>query len=31
MAFTAANGRTQTALSDINITPLVDEIGRAHA
>jgi biopolymer transport protein TolR len=26
MAFTAANGRTQTALSDINITPLVDVV-----
>src|SRR5438045_9390385 len=24
MAFTAANGRTQIALADINITPLVD-------
>ena len=24
MAFTASNGRTQTSLSDINITPLVD-------
>jgi len=24
MAFTAANGRTQTTLADINITPLVD-------
>lgn len=26
MAFTAANGRTQTALSEINITPLVDVV-----
>jgi len=26
MAFTSANGRTQTALSDINITPLVDVV-----
>ncbi len=26
MAFTAANGRTQSALSDINITPLVDVV-----
>jgi biopolymer transport protein TolR len=26
MAFTAANGRTQTSLSDINITPLVDVV-----
>src|SRR3977135_285953 len=26
MAFTAANGRTQTSLSDINITPLVDDV-----
>jgi biopolymer transport protein TolR len=26
MAFTAANGRTQTAISDINITPLVDVV-----
>ncbi len=26
MAFTASNGRTQTALSDINITPLVDVV-----
>lgn len=26
MAFTASNGRTQTSLSDINITPLVDVI-----
>ena len=26
MAFTAANGRTQSSLSDINITPLVDVI-----
>jgi len=26
MAFTTANGRTQTALSDINITPLVDVV-----
>ena len=26
MAFTAANGRTQMALSDINITPLVDVV-----
>jgi biopolymer transport protein TolR len=26
MAFTAANGRTQTALADINITPLVDVV-----
>src|SRR5881397_1199385 len=26
MAFTAANGRTQIALSDINITPLVDVV-----
>ncbi len=26
MAFTAANGRTQTALSDINVTPLVDVV-----
>ena len=24
MAFTASNGRTQTSLSDINITPLID-------
>src|SRR5476649_3069302 len=26
MAFTADNGRTQTALADINITPLVDVV-----
>ena len=26
MAFTAANGRTQIALADINITPLVDVV-----
>src|SRR5476651_576392 len=26
MAFTAANGRTQLSLSDINITPLVDVV-----
>jgi biopolymer transport protein TolR len=26
MAFTAINGRTQTSLSDINITPLVDVV-----
>jgi biopolymer transport protein TolR len=26
MAFTASNGRTQTAMSDINITPLVDVV-----
>ncbi|MEO8727273.1 MAG: biopolymer transporter ExbD [Acidobacteriaceae bacterium] len=26
MAFTASNGRTQTALSEINITPLVDVV-----
>jgi biopolymer transport protein TolR len=26
MAFTSANGRTQSALSDINITPLVDVV-----
>ena len=26
MAFTATNGRTQTSLSDINITPLVDVV-----
>ncbi len=26
MAFTAANGRTQTSLSEINITPLVDVV-----
>jgi biopolymer transport protein TolR len=26
MAFTANNGRTQTALADINITPLVDVV-----
>jgi biopolymer transport protein TolR len=26
MAFTATNGRTQTALADINITPLVDVV-----
>jgi len=26
MAFTAANGRTQTSLADINITPLVDVV-----
>jgi biopolymer transport protein ExbD/biopolymer transport protein TolR len=26
MAFTAANGRTQTAMSDINVTPLVDVV-----
>src|ERR1700675_3275400 len=26
MAFTAANGRTQSALADINITPLVDVV-----
>jgi biopolymer transport protein TolR len=26
MAFTAANGRTHTSLSDINITPLVDVV-----
>ncbi len=26
MAFTSANGRTQTALADINVTPLVDVV-----
>jgi biopolymer transport protein TolR len=26
MAFTASNGRTQTALADINVTPLVDVV-----
>ena len=26
MAFTAPNGRTQVALADINITPLVDVV-----
>ena len=26
MAFTASNGRTQTALAEINITPLVDVV-----
>lgn len=26
MAFTAANGRTQTSMADINITPLVDVV-----
>jgi biopolymer transport protein TolR len=26
MAFTTANGRTQTGLADINITPLVDVV-----
>jgi biopolymer transport protein TolR len=26
MAFTGANGRTQTSLADINITPLVDVV-----
>ena len=26
MAFTAANGRTHTSLSDINVTPLVDVV-----
>jgi biopolymer transport protein ExbD/biopolymer transport protein TolR len=26
MAFTTASGRTQTALSDINVTPLVDVV-----
>jgi biopolymer transport protein TolR len=26
MAFTSSNGRTQTALADINITPLVDVV-----
>jgi len=26
MAFTSANGRTQTSLSEINITPLVDVV-----
>jgi biopolymer transport protein TolR len=26
MAFTAADGRTQTSMSDINITPLVDVV-----
>src|SRR6202142_4343198 len=26
MAFTSANGRTQSALADINITPLVDVV-----
>ena len=26
MAFTAANGRTQTSIADINITPLVDVV-----
>jgi biopolymer transport protein TolR len=26
MAFTAANGRTQTSLSEINVTPLVDVV-----
>ena len=26
MAFTAANGRTQSSISDINVTPLVDVV-----
>jgi biopolymer transport protein TolR len=26
MAFTASNGRTQTSISDINVTPLVDVV-----
>ena len=26
MAFTSANGRTQTSISDINVTPLVDVV-----
>ena len=26
MAFTASNGRTQTSMSDINVTPLVDVV-----
>jgi biopolymer transport protein ExbD/biopolymer transport protein TolR len=26
MAFTSSNGRTQTAMSDINVTPLVDVV-----
>src|ERR1700691_3078081 len=26
MAFTSPNGRTQTALADINVTPLVDVV-----
>src|SRR5437773_10000808 len=26
MAFTSANGRTQTSLSEINVTPLVDVV-----
>ena len=26
MAFTASNGRTQTSIADINITPLVDVV-----
>ena len=26
MAFTSTNGRTQTALADINVTPLVDVV-----
>ena len=26
MAFTTSNGRTQTAIADINITPLVDVV-----
>ncbi|MGC2543575.1 MAG: biopolymer transporter ExbD, partial [Candidatus Sulfotelmatobacter sp.] len=26
MAFTSSNGRTQSALADINITPLVDVV-----
>src|SRR6202007_3315575 len=26
MAFTAANGRTQSSIADINITPLVDVV-----
>ena len=26
MAFTSSNGRTQTAISDINVTPLVDVV-----
>ena len=26
MAFTTSNGRTQSALADINITPLVDVV-----
>ena len=26
MAFTTANGRTQTSIADINITPLVDVV-----